>query len=152
MITKQELLQGRDISHASEYSQEISDNLDQLLEVLNKVRAEYGKPIIVNSGWRPPSINSQTPGAATNSAHCLGLAVDFKDDDGSIMKWVLNNLQLMKDLGIYLEDFRWTNTWTHMGLVVPKSKNRIFVPNATRAVAPNRWSGTYDKKYDGKES
>jgi hypothetical protein len=149
MISKDELLKGRDIQYASEYTQEISDNLDKLLIPLNKIRAAYGHPMIVNSGWRPPSINASTPGAAAHSKHCLGLAADIADPDGKLMKWVLDNLQLMKDLGIYMEDFRWTPDWVHFGLGAPASGKRIFVPSANRPLSPARWDGHYDTSYDG---
>lgn len=149
MISKQELLMGRDLQFPQEYTDVISYNLDKLLEVMNKVRTVYNQPMIVNSGWRPSSINSSTPGAAKNSAHCIGLAVDISDPNGILWKWVLENLQLMKDLGIYLEDKRWTASWVHFGLVKPASGHRIFVPNASRPLAPGAWDGNYDHdKYD----
>ena len=149
MISKQELLMGRDKTYAKDYTDEISKNVDELLVVLNKVRAAYGKPMTVSSGWRPAAINSNTSGSAKSSLHMQGLACDFRDDDRSIMKWVLNNLQLMQDLGIYIEDFRWTKNWCHMGIRAPASKNRIFVPSSAPAIDPTCWDGKYDKKFNG---
>lgn len=146
-ISKEELLKGRDVSYPSDYTQEVSDNLDELLIVLNKVRSAYGKPMTVNSGWRPPSINAATPGAAAHSLHCEGLACDFADPDGKLMDWVLENLELMKDCGVYLEHFNWTPNWVHMGIRAPKSGHRIFIPNANRPTS-NRWDGNYDQKFD----
>jgi hypothetical protein len=119
-----------------------------LLIPLNKIRDAYGQPMIVDSGWRPPSINAATLGAAKNSKHCLGLAADIADPDGRLTKWVLENLQLMKDLNIYMEDFRWTPSWVHFGLGAPASGRRIFVPSANRALAPGRWDGNYDHTFD----
>lgn len=150
MISKAELLDGRDKQYAKDYTQEISDNLDLLLVVINQVRAAYGKPMTVSSGWRPPSINAATPGAAKKSTHMVGNAVDIKDPDGSLMKWVLANLDLMQKLGIYLEDFRWTPDWVHFQRVPPASGKRIFVPSTAPAKAPKRWDGKYDAKYDKK--
>jgi hypothetical protein len=147
-ISKEELLKGRDQEFASDYTQEISDNLDKLLIPLNKIRDAYGIPMTVNSGWRPPSINAGTPGAATHSKHMLGLAADIADVDGSLWAWVLENLQLMKDLGIYMEDRRYTPTWTHFGYGPPASGHRIFVPSAERAPAPDAWDGNYDHSFD----
>lgn len=148
MITKSELLKGRDKAYPKDYTAEISSNLDRLLIAINKVRAAYGLPMIVASGWRPPSLNASTPGAATHSKHMLGLAVDIEDKDGKLMKWVLNNLKLMQELGLYLEDFRWTPNWVHFGLGAPGSGKRIFVPSASRAQAPDRWDGKYDHQFD----
>ena len=147
-ISKDELLKGRDKQYANEYSQEISDNLDKLLIPLNKVRDLYGIPMVVSSGWRPPSINATTPGAAAHSAHCIGLAADIQDLDGKLKNWVLENLPALSDLGFYFEDFRWTPNWVHFGLQRPASGKRIFVPSAARPQAPDRWDGNYDHSLD----
>lgn len=147
-ISKDELLKGRDQQYASDYSQEISDNLDKLLIPLNNIRTAYGKPMTVNSGWRPPSINGSTPGAATHSKHMLGLAADIADSDGSLWIWVLDNLQLMKDNDIFMEDKRWCPGWVHFGLGQPASGKRIFVPSANRALDPGAWDGEYDHSFD----
>lgn len=147
-ISKDELLKGRDTQYPNDYTQEVSDNLDKLLIPLNQIRDAYGKPMIVNSGWRPPSVNAATPGAATKSKHMIGLAADIADSDNAVMNWVLQNLDLMQQLGIFCEDFRWTPGWVHFGLGPPASGKRIFVPSAARPQAPDRWDGQYDSKYN----
>ena len=147
MISKDEMLKGRDIQYASDYTQEISDNIDKFLLVFNQVRTAWGKPMTVNSGWRPPAINGSTPGAATHSKHMLGLAIDIADD-GSLWAWVLENLQLMKDLDLFMEDKRWCPGWVHFGLGKSASGKRIFVPSANRPEAPDSWNGEYDHTFD----
>lgn len=147
-ISKDELLKGRDVEYADDYTQEISDNLDKLLVPLNQIRDAWGKPMIVDSGWRPPSINASTPGAATHSKHMLGLAADIADPDGSLWTWVLENLQMMKDLDIFMEDKRWCPGWVHFGMGAPASGHRIFVPSADRPQAPDSWNGEYDHGFD----
>lgn len=151
-ITKDELLMGRDKTHPKEYTKEISDNLDKLLAAINQVRATYGKPMRVTSGWRPPSINGSVPGAAKKSNHMLGLAVDISDKDGKLREWVLANLDLMGKLGIYMEDFRWTPNWVHFQVKPPASGKRIFIPYADTVknpmTAPSAWSGKYDARHD----
>lgn len=148
MIAKDELLKGRDELYPNDYTPDISTNLDRLLVQINVVRTAWNKPMNVNSGWRPPSINAGTPGAAKNSAHCLGLAVDISDTTNDLWNWVLQNLQLMKDLGFFFEDRRWTTTWVHFGLVAPKSGLRIFIPNANRPTDSRIWNGQYDHSFD----
>lgn len=149
MISKDELLKGRDQQYASDYTAEISANLDKLLIPLNQIRTAYGKPMTVSSGWRPPAINAATAGAAMRSKHMIGLACDIVDSDGQLMKWVLQNLPLMKQLGIYMEDFRWTPSWVHFQLGGPGSGKRIFVPSLDPAKAGQKWDGQYDHQYDG---
>lgn len=146
-ISKDELLMGRDKKYADEYTQEISDNLDKLLIPMNQIRAAYNKPMIVSSGWRPAAINAKTPGAAKTSKHMIGLAADIVDTDGNLRKWVLQNLQLMKDLDIYLENFNFTPGWVHFGLGPPNSGKRIFIPSPTEPLQVV-WDGIYDKKFD----
>lgn len=151
MITKKELLAGRDILYPFEYTPEISKNLDFLLEKLNVVRQHFGRPMRISSGWRPPSLNKKIAGAATKSAHTIGLAADVYDG-GELRGWVLGNLQLIKALNLYIEDFRWTPTWVHFQAIAPKSKKRIFIPYADikkfPMTAPNSWSGLYDPIFD----
>jgi len=147
-VTKEELLMGRDKEYAIEYTDQISANLDALLVPINKIRDAYGKPMKCNSGWRPPEINASTPGAATHSKHMEGLAADFSDPDGEFMKWVLQNLQLMYDLNIFMEDFRWTPNWVHFQLGEPKSGKRIFIPSTAAPGAPDKWNGIYDHSFD----
>lgn len=151
-ITKDELLMGRDKSYPKEYTKEISDNLDRLLAAMNQVRAAYGSPMKVTSGWRPAAINGAIPNAAKRSNHMMGLAVDISDRDGKLRQWVLDNLALMQKLGIYVEDFRWTATWVHFQVIPTRSGKRIFLPYADTAknpmTAPNSWDGKYDSKYD----
>lgn len=148
MISKDEILMGRDKQYPDDYTQEISDNIENLLKIINQIRTAYNRPMIVASGWRPPSINEDTANAAKNSNHLKGLAVDIKDIDGSLWKWVLMNLGLMKRLGVYLEDKRWTPTWVHFQIVPPKSKKRIYVPSSLPAKAEDIWNGKYDSQYN----
>lgn len=55
----------------------ILKNLKQLIDnILDPLRKEYGKPIIVNSGYRCPALNEAVGGSKT-SHHMLGLAADI---------------------------------------------------------------------------
>jgi hypothetical protein len=52
-------------------------NLKRLAQALEVVRAALGgAPILISSGYRSPALNKAVKGAR-NSAHVLGLAVDF---------------------------------------------------------------------------
>lgn len=155
MLTKEDLLKGRDKAYPNDYTDDVSRNLDGMLLLLNKC-AEAGAPFAKDdpssSGWRPPAINGATKGAAKASTHQTGEAADMRDPKGELRKWVLANLALMKQLGLYMEDFRWTATWVHFQKRPPASGKRIYIPYADTKkfpmTAPKAWSGTYDKKYD----
>lgn len=148
MITRKEILQGRDVTFAEYFTSQISDNCDLLVEKLNVIRAAYGKPMIISSGFRPPPVNASTANAAPKSNHMLCLCADIKDMDGKFWDWCLANLDLLTATGIYLEDRRWTPTWVHAQIVPPKSKKRIFIPEKGLPPFPKLFDGRYDSKWD----
>ena len=59
--------------------QETLDNLDYIMGKLDEIREGYGKPIIINSGYRSPELNKAV-GGVVQSYHQKGLAVDIKWD------------------------------------------------------------------------
>ena len=50
-----------------------------LPSVLQNIRNQFGKPIIINSGYRTPEYNKKV-GGATRSQHCYGTAADIVVD------------------------------------------------------------------------
>lgn len=149
MISMNEILMGR--AKLEDLDAEIQKNLNELLIRINKLRTAYGKPLKVNDGYRRPE---DTPkNGAAKSKHLLGQAIDLDDDDTAFLwKWVQSNLQLMKDIGLWMEDPRYTHgkigTWMHFQIVAPASGKRIFIPSAAPASAPTLWDGHYESKFD----
>lgn len=149
MITLNEILKGR--AKFDELPREIQSNLELLLDRINKIRSAYGKPMKVNDGYRRPA---DTPkNGASKSKHLIGAAIDIDDDDkGTFWFWLMDNLQLCKDVGLWLEHGGYTHnkdgTWTHLQILPPLSGKRIFIPSATPNPNPSFWDGKYDKKFD----
>ena len=56
----------------------LQSRLKPLCEALEVVRAIWGQPIEVVSGYRSPAFNASLPGAARKSQHMLGRAADIK--------------------------------------------------------------------------
>ena len=54
---------------------EIIEHIEELIEFMDGVRAAWGGPLIVTSGYRCPELNKKVGGAKT-SAHLTGYAVD----------------------------------------------------------------------------
>jgi len=61
---------------------------------VEKVRAHFGKPVHINSGYRGPALNKAV-GGASSSQHCKGEAVDMEIPgvpNGDLAIWVRDNL------------------------------------------------------------
>ena len=48
----------------------------ELLDILEKIREHFDRPVIINSGYRTPKWNEKV-GGASNSYHCKGMAADI---------------------------------------------------------------------------
>lgn len=134
MISIDELLSGQ--AKLGELSNEVQNNLQELLVKVNKVRTAYGKPMIVTSGLRTMKHHLEIyarkgiypPKVPMKSNHLSGRAVDFADGNGELKKWVKANVKLMEEIGLWMEDFSATKTWCHFQINPPKSGNRFFIP------------------------
>ena len=146
-IRKEMYWDGKDIKYANDLTLDVDANATKLLEAVNTFLTNYRPIIIISSGWRPKSYNTKI-GGAPSSNHITGLAIDIKDTDNSVFKYVLKNLDLAQQLGLYFEDKRWTPTWVHIQLVKPKSGKRIFVPSSSAPLNAKIWDGKYDDKYN----
>lgn len=130
MISRDEVLKGRDRDYPLDSELEL--NLIRLLDAVNKIRKEWGRPLVVTSGYRPGHFNKSARGAK-KSAHMTCEAVDFHDGDGEFGKWCLNNLKLLEEAGLYMESPLYTHEppnkrWIHLQIRRPKSGNRVFIP------------------------
>ena len=97
---------------------EIVDHLDELVAtVLEPLRAAYGKPIKVSSGYRCKKLNDAVKGAAT-SVHMIGYAADLQVSSG-FNKFRDFVVEFMKDKAfdqILLESNKSGTKWIHIGL------------------------------------
>lgn len=109
-------------------SEEIMRNLLKLSKVMTQVEREYGELITVTSGYRTYEEQKETDPAHPRSAHCEGLAVDCADKDKELYSWCFDNADLMKHLGLYLEDGTYTPRHVHFQLKAPPSGHRFFIP------------------------
>lgn len=84
----------------------------------------------VSSGWRPPAINAATVGAAPNSKHMTGLAIDIYDPDGDLDDWLMTGegQACLGALGLWMEHPSATKGWSHVQTVPPRSNRRVFYP------------------------
>ena len=132
MITLEAYWKGRDVTHAEELTDEIRSNAEITVARCNELLARAGRSGLatVNSGWRPAAVNDATANAAAGSRHLTAQAVDLPDADRTLAGWCVDNLDILDEIGLWMEDPRWTPTWLHLQTVPPKSSKRVYVPSS----------------------
>lgn len=131
MLTEKEYF-GRWTSHP-ERTEEINKNAKILLSKVSFLLSLYGKELTVTSGFRPRDYNTSIKGAP-NSAHIFGCAIDLWDPDKSFGKFCLDNIEILKEQGLYMETLIKTHHrlsppkkwWVHLQTIRPKSGNIVF--------------------------
>ena len=121
MITRTEILKGQNIPS------DLEPLLADYLERINKFRAIYGRPMIVNSGYRSREHNAKI-GGAVSSAHCVCQAADFADAGEAMEKWIDDNPNVLIACGLYREHPEYTKGWVHLQSRPTKSGNYTFIP------------------------
>jgi len=100
---------GRDREYKGEFSDDLPRNAQSLLDKVNPLLKELGfSSVSVLSGWRPRSYNEklrdQGVGAAKNSLHISGEAVDILDPRGDIARAILKDRAILDRYGLWMED------------------------------------------------
>jgi LAS superfamily LD-carboxypeptidase LdcB len=119
---------------------QIDANLADLIARMNKVRAAYGMPMTVTTGYRTwdDHVRIYRENAAKagktfdinkvpkGSKHLSGQAVDIADSSGKLYSWCKANEPILAAAGLYLEERM--GGWQHFQSVAPGSGNRWFFP------------------------
>lgn len=126
---------GRDDAYLAELTDEIRFNAEDTVARTNRLleRAGFQHIRSVNSGWRPRAVNDATPNAVSQSQHLVGRAIDLPDPDRALAAWCVAHLEVLAEVGLWMEDPRWTydasgDHWVHLQIVPPKSGRRVFIP------------------------
>lgn len=139
MISLEAYWKGRDKEYADELTDEIRANAEKTVELANELLTRAGRSDIhtVNSGFRPKSINDATANAAKRSKHLTAEAVDLPDADGTLADWCVDNVDVLVEIGLWMEHPGWTPGWVHVQTVPPgnppRSQVRVFIPSASPA-------------------
>lgn len=106
-------------------------NLEKLIaNVLQPLRDKYGKPIIVDSGYRCPKLN-QVVGGAKTSQHLYGQAADIHTVSDSVKdnkelfdlaKQMIENKEIV--VGQLINEYNYN--WVHISIPDGKHKNQIL--------------------------
>ena len=94
-------------------------NLIELAKELDTLRTYYGKPIIVNSGYRSKEVNAKVGGVST-SHHTMGLAADLtsKTDLEGLKKAILEQKNHFDQIIVY-------KTFVHVS-IAPLMRHQVI--------------------------
>ena len=106
---------------------EVVDNLNRLAAYLDDIRAKFGKPILISSGYRCPMLNKAV-GGVVNSQHLKGLAADLVCSD---MEKLLSIIRETKGFDqVITEHNKGSKTyWIHVSVapVFGKPRNQVII-------------------------
>ena len=101
-------------------------NLEILMEQLDKIRAKWGRPIYVNSGYRCPELNKAVGGVKT-SQHQLGVAVDITTKDAKLDKQLYDMIVQNFDYDQCIWERSGSTVWIHYSYVRPNRKLKLSI-------------------------
>jgi len=154
MVTFDEIIKKYD---KNKIPKEHLENIEKLLIKINILRSLCKIPFIITSGYRSREDHIRIYNnkgifdenkIPFGSGHLRGECVDVSDPKGKIRDWLLNNLIELKNIGLWIEDFRYTKGWVHFGITPPKSGKRIFIPYSSPIPNPEIWNGIYPSELD----
>ena len=119
---------GRDKAHRKELTREVRANARETVRRVNRLLRRAGMMRKVTSGWRPATVNAAVPGAARGSKHLSCLAIDLEDRSGTLDAWCMMHLDVLEELGLWLEHPDATPGWCHLQTQPPRSGSRVFYP------------------------
>lgn len=110
----------------------MAKNLQILFDRVMELQDALEKDLQITSGLRSDEqqmeLIQQGKSNAVHSKHCAGAAADILDEDGSIGKWAMENLESIARMGLWIEHPDYTKGWLHVQIMAPKSGKRVFIP------------------------
>lgn len=107
-------------------SDDIIKNLQYGVDmVLDPLRRLYGKPIIINSGYRCPELNKRV-GGISNSWHTQGNAADIHVASLAEARRIFDNLQKIPSVDTALFEHSTSGQWLHVQWNMSKTPRHHF--------------------------
>jgi uncharacterized protein YcbK (DUF882 family) len=111
---------------------EVVENLKALCEnVLEKIRLHFGRPIMVNSGYRGPKLNKAIGGAKT-SQHMTGQAADIEIPGISnkiLFCWIRDNLNFDQLILEFHKEGVPDSGWVHVSWNSKGNRKQVLTIN-----------------------
>lgn len=129
--------------HFWEIDQKVVENLQILLEKLQRLEDAYGSKFEINSGYRTNKEHAQIYKKKNDkrknlglpqippplhSKHLAGQAADISDPHGYVKAWIDRHPEVVKEIDLYFEEFSYCPGYVHVQIVPPKSGRRFFKP------------------------
>jgi zinc D-Ala-D-Ala carboxypeptidase len=98
--------------------------------IFQPIRNHFGKPIFVSSGYRSPELNKAIAGAASNSQHCKGEALDLDNDaveyptNKDIFEYIKNHLDFDQLIWEFGSDSN--PAWVHVSYNKDKNRKQVL--------------------------
>ena len=96
-------------------------NLQRVADTLEQVRALFGVPLVISSGYRSAALNAAV-GGAKNSAHQTGLAADFTVPGMTPS----DTAKAIAKSGIEFDQLIYEGTWVHIGLSAGAPRREVL--------------------------
>ena len=109
-------------------SGEISNLTDLCYEILEPVRAKFGKPITVTSGYRSEAL-CEAIGSKKTSQHTKGQAVDFEImgiHNLKVAEWIKDNLEYDQLILEFYEEGDPHSGWIHCSYNISGNRKKVM--------------------------
>lgn len=108
-------------------------------DLLEPIRAHFGAPVVIHSGFRCQALNDATPGSSKVSQHMKGEAADFHVEGRSLEEvwtWIWRDSGLSVGQ-VLLEGHGGPPAWIHLSLGPPwrpaaKSQQHFRIEDSTK--------------------
>jgi uncharacterized protein YcbK (DUF882 family) len=111
--------------HNREEAQAYVAQLTLLAELLEVIRAHFGRPLKINSGFRGAAVNAATAGSSKTSQHMLGEAADITIpgiDDADLRRWIVKDSGLQ--FGQCILERPPKRSWVHVSICGTRDPKR----------------------------
>lgn len=106
------------------------DNLKALcINVLQPIRSEFEKPVMISSGYRSPELCVRI-GSSINSQHAKGEAADFEIHSVSnkdLALWIKNNLEFDQLILEFHNEAEPNSGWIHCSYSSKTNRNQSLI-------------------------
>ena len=126
-LTKSQTAERKGIDNVP--SEEHIQNLIHLAEtVLQPIRNEFGRPVVISSGYRSPEL-CEAIGSSSKSQHARGEAADFEIpgvDNKELATWISKNTEFDQLILEFYDEGDPNSGWMHCSAVMEEPRKQVL--------------------------